>query len=516
MSYLIGLDVGTTGAKALLIESGGDVRASVTVEYPTSMPHPMWAEQDPGDWWRASAAAIARLLAQAGVAGDDVAGVGLTGQMVGLVALDDLDEPVRPCIMWNDQRSGPQVEAITELLGFERLMALTSNPVLPGFVAPKILWVREHEPEAYERIAHVLLPKDYVRLRLTGDHATEVSDASGTSLFDVVHRAWSQEMLDALDIPSEWFPTCYESPEVTGSITPAAAEATGLRPGTPVVGGAGDQPAQAVGSGIVEPGLVSVTSGTSGVVFAATEGPAVHPQGLLHSFCHAAPDAWNLMGVMLAAGGSLRWYRDVLGQAEQQIARLMGRDPYELLTAEAAQAPVGSEGLLFAPYLTGERTPYADPCARGGWIGLTARHDRRHLVRAVIEGVTFGLRDSLELVRGLGVAVEQIRASGGGARSAFWRQVQADVFNTEIVTVNEAEGAAYGAAILAAVGVGVFASVPEACQQLIRVESSVAPIPVHAARYDELYAVYRELYHTLKPHNDRLSALAVKTDEAYT
>jgi len=516
MSYLIGLDVGTTGAKALLIEPDGGVRTSVTKEYPTDMPQPLWAEQDPGDWWRASADAIRCLLRQTGVGGEDVAGVGLTGQMVGLVALDSQGKPVRPCIMWNDQRSGPQCEAITKQLGFERLMALISNPVVPGFVAPKVLWVREHEPEAYRCIAHILLPKDYVRLRLTGDYATEVSDASGTSLFDVVHRRWSQEMLDALDIPSEWFPPCYESPEVTGAITREAAEATGLRAGTPVVGGAGDQPAQAVGSGIVEAGLVSVTTGTSGVVFAATDGPTAHPQGLLHSFCHAAPDAWYLMGVMLAAGGSLRWYRDVLGQAEQEIGKLTARDPYELLTAEAAQAPVGSEGLLFLPYLTGERTPYADPYARGGWIGLTARHDRRHLVRAVLESVTFGLRDSLELVRELGVEVEQIRASGGGARSALWRQIQADIFDTEIVTVNETEGAAYGAAILAAVGVGIFNSVAGACRQLVRVESSVEPIPTHTARYDELYAVYRELYHTLKPHNDRLSALAVKIDEEYT
>ncbi len=477
-----------------------------------SMPRPLWAEQDPHDWWRASARALRALLAQAGVSGDEVVAVGLTGQMVGLVALDERGEPVRPCIMWNDQRSGPQCATITELLGFERLMALTSNPVLPGFVAPKILWVREHEPEVYQRIAHVLLPKDYVRLRLTGDYATEVSDASGTSLFDVVHRKWSHEMLEELGLPLEWFPTCYESPDVTGVLTQEAAEATGLRPGTPVVGGAGDQPAQAVGSGIVEPGLVSVTSGTSGVVFAATDGPTVHPQGLLHAYCHAAQDAWYVMGVMLSAGGSLRWYRDMLGQAEREVSGLIGRDPYELLTAEAAQAPVGSEGLLFLPYLTGERTPYADPYARGGWIGLTARHNRRHLVRAVIEGVTFGLRDSLELVRGLGVKVGQIRASGGGARSSFWRQVQADVFNTEIATVNETEGAAYGAAILAAVGVGVFESVLSACRQLVRVESSLEPDPRRVARYDELYSVYRELYHTLKPYNDRLSVFAVATD----
>lgn len=511
MGYLIGLDVGTSGAKALLIDERGAVRASVTEEYDFSAPRPLWAEKDPRDWWQASITAMRGLLHQAGVRGDEVAAIGLTGQMVGLVALDAAGEPVRPCIMWNDQRSGPQCEAIIRQLGFERVMALTSNPVLPGFVAPKIIWVRENEPQEYRRIAHVLLPKDYIRYCLTGDYATDVSDASGTSLFDVVRRRWSQEMLVALEIPAEWFPRCYESPEITGVISPLAAEATGLRAGTLVVGGAGDQPAQAVGSGIVEPGIVSVTTGTSGVVFTATPGPAVHPQGLLHAYCHAAPASWYLMGVMLAAGGSLRWYRDVIGQAEKIIAGLAGSDPYELLTAEAARAPVGSEGLLFLPYLTGERTPYADPYARGAWLGLTARHDRRHLVRAVLEGVAFGLRDSLELVRGLGVPIEQVRASGGGARSPLWRQIQADVFSSELVTVNEAEGAAYGAAILAAVGVGVYPSVPAACRTLIRVESRTEPIPANVARYEELYQIYHEMYHTLKPLNDRLSAPALNS-----
>ncbi|MHB0859181.1 MAG: xylulokinase [Anaerolineae bacterium] len=509
MTYLIGLDVGTSGAKALLVDESGAVRASVTVEYDYQTPQPLWAEQDPRQWWQASAAAIRGLLHKESVATEEIAAIGLTGQMVGLVALDAAGEPVRPCIMWNDQRSGAQCEAITSMLGFERLMALTSNPVLPGFVAPKVLWVREHEPDAFQRIAHILLPKDYVRFRLTGEYATEVSDASGTSLFDVVHRRWSQEMLDILKIPANWLPRCYESPEVTGTLTSLAAEATGLPAGIPVVGGAGDQPAQAVGSGIVEPGVVSVTTGTSGVVFTATPGPSVHPQGLLHAFCHAMPDAWYLMGVMLSAGGSLRWYRDVLAQAEKSVAWLAGRDPYELLTAEAEQAPVGSEGLLFLPYLSGERTPHVDPYARGAWLGLTTRHDRRHLVRAVLEGVAFGLRDSLELVHGLGAPVQQIRASGGGARSTLWRQIQADVFGTELVTVNETEGAAYGAAILAAVGVGIFPSVACACRALFRVETHTQPVPTHVARYNELYALYRQAYPVLKPLNDGLSRLAV-------
>jgi len=505
MNYVIGLDVGTSGAKALLTDAAGIVKASATEEYSTQMPQHLWAEQDPEDWWLASAGVLRKVLQTSGVSGTDVAGIGLTGQMVGLVALDADGVPVRPCIMWNDQRSGPQCQAITDRIGLERLITWTANPVLPGFVAPKLLWVREHEPDLYKRIAHVLLPKDYIRYRLTGMFATEVSDASGTCLFDVAHRQWSQEMFDALDVPADWLPPCGESPEITGHVTTQAAKATGLRTGTPVVGGAGDQPAQAIGCGIVEPGLISVTTGTSGVVLAATEAPSVHPQGLLHAFCHALPDAWYLMGVMLAAGGSFRWCRNTLGPTKN-ISALDACDPYELLTAEAAQVPVGSEGLIFLPYLTGERTPHVDPFARGAWIGLTARHDRRHLVRSVMEGVTFGLRDSLALIRELGVPVRQIRASGGGARSPLWRQIQADIFGTEIVTVNELEGAAYGAAILAAVGTGMFDSVATACRQLVRVESCIEPIASNVARYQELYDVYRGLYHTLKPVNDRLSA----------
>jgi xylulokinase len=511
VSHLIGLDVGTTGVKAILMDHQGAVLGSATETYPTSMPQPLWAEQEPEDWWLASVEAIRCILQKSCVAGTDVAAVGLTGHMLSLVALDITGQPVRPCIMWNDQRSGPQCEAITDQIGFERLMELTLNPAMPGFLAPKILWIRQNEPDNYARIAHVLLPKDYIRYRLTSGYATEVTDASGTSLFDVRNRCWSREMLDALEIPADWLPQCVESPEVTGTITIQASEVTGLSPGTPVVGGAGDQPAQAVGNGIVEAGQVSVTSGTAGVVFATTDGPAVHPQGLLHGFAHALPETWYLMGVMLSAGGSLRWYRDALGQLEKETGELIARDSYELLTAEAERAPVGSEGLLFLPYLTGERTPYVDPHARGGWVGLTARHDRRHLVRAVLEGVTFGLRDSLEMVRGLGVEVRQVHASGGGARSPLWRQIQADIFGT-VVTISETEEAAYGAAVLASVGAGFFASVPEACRQLVQSESHVEPIPANVVRYNELYEVYRQLYPALKPVNDRLSAIAAQPD----
>jgi xylulokinase len=378
-------------------------------------------------------------------------------------------------------------------------LQLTGNAVLPGFTAPKIVWVRQNEPNVYERAAHILLPKDYVRFCLTGEYATEVSDASGTSLLDVAHRRWSKEMLTALELPADWLPRCTESTEVSGRISASAAQATGLKAGTPVVGGGGDQAAQAVGSGIVKAGVISVTSGTSGVVFAHSETYAAEAQGRLHAFCHAVPGKWHLMGVMLSAGGSFRWLRDSIGDVERATALLTGDDPYDLLTREAALAPVGSEGLLFLPYLTGERTPYPDPQARGAFVGLTLRHGRRHLVRAVLEGVSFGLRDSLELVRGLGVPIEQVRASGGGARSSLWRQIQADVFGAELVLVNVTEGAAYGAALLAGVGAGTFANVAEAVTQTVRVTDRTLPIAGNVKQYQKLYPVYRSLYPALQP-----------------
>ena len=510
MAYLLGIDVGTTGSKSLLINEKGQVIASATVEYPMYTPQPQWAEQNPEDWWQATAESIRQVLAQSGANASQVAGIGLTGQMHGLVLLNKNGTVLRPCIMWNDQRTGPQCAWITDKVGSKRVLQLTGNPVLPGFTAPKIIWVREHEPQVYEQAAKVLLPKDYIRYRLTGEFATEVSDASGTSLFDVGQRRWSQEMLEALDIPAEWLPECYESPVVSGRISRAVAEITGLQAGTPVVGGGGDQAAQAVGSGIIESGLVSVTVGTSGVVFASTDEFTVEPEGRLHAFCHAVPNKWHLMGVMLSAGGSFRWYRDALGQTEKEVASLIGKDPYELLTAEAARAPAGSEGLIFLPYLTGERTPYPDPNARGVFMGLTLRHDKAHLVRAVLEGVAYGLRDSLELMRDLGVEISQIRASGGGARSDLWRQILADVFDTELVVINVTEGAAYGAALLAGVGVGVYKDVTEACQQTIEVVQHTEPAKKNAALYQEFYLVYRTLYGALKPSFDRVSQIVTQ------
>jgi len=496
--YLLGIDVGTTGSKALLVDASGFVKASVTTEYPMFTPQPLWAEQSPAEWWAATATSIQRVLNVGGVKASQVAGVGLTGQMHGLVLLDAQGQVLRPCIMWNDQRTAAECAAITRQVGPENVLRLTGNPVLPGFTAPKIVWVREHEPEVYARVAKVLLPKDYARYRLTGGFFSEVSDASGTSLFDVGRRQWSADMLQALDVPRAWLPEVTESPVVSARVSAAAAKETGLLEGTPVAGGGGDQAAQAVGTGIIREGVVSATLGTSGVVFAASDTYRVEPEGKLHAFCHAVPGMWHLMGVMLSAAGSFRWYRDALGELERRRAEESGRDAYDLLTEAAAQVPPGCEGLLFLPYLTGERTPYPDPNARGVFFGLTLRHGKAHLTRAVLEGVTYGLRDSLELMRALGLRIEQVRASGGGARSPLWRQMLADVFNTEIVTVNVTEGAAFGAALLAGVGAGVYGSVAEACERAIQVTGRTQPGPAVTV-YSDYYPRYRALYPALAP-----------------
>jgi xylulokinase len=498
MTYLLGIDVGTTGSKALLVEADGAVKASATTEYPMFTPQPLWAEQNPSDWWAATSTSIRQVLQSSGVQASQVAGVGLTGQMHGLVLLDAQGEVLRPCIMWNDQRTAAQCAAITREVGAQNVLRLTGNPVLPGFTAPKIVWVREHEAEVYARVAKALLPKDYARYRLTGGFFSEVSDASGTSMFDVGRRQWSADMLQALGVPRQWLPEVTESPVVSARVSAAAAKETGLLEGTPVAGGGGDQAAQAVGTGIIREGVVSATLGTSGVVFAASDTYRVEPEGKLHAFCHAVPGMWHLMGVMLSAAGSFRWYRDALGEPERIRAEESGRDAYDLLTEAAAQVPPGCEGLLFLPYLTGERTPYPDPNARGVFFGLTLRHAKAHLTRAVLEGVTFGLRDSLELMRALGLRIEQVRASGGGARSPLWRQMLADVFDTEIVTVNVTEGAAFGAALLAGVGAGVYGSVAEACERTIQVTVRTQPGPA-APVYADYYPRYRALYPALAP-----------------
>jgi xylulokinase len=508
-AYLLGIDVGTTGSKALLVDASGVVKASATTEYPMYTPHPLWAEQDPADWWDATVTSIRQVLGQSGARPDQVSGVGLTGQMHGLVLLDASGEVLRPCIMWNDQRTAAQCAAITEKVGLKNVLKFTGNQMLPGFTAPKVVWVREQEPEVYAQAAKVLLPKDYVRYRLTGGFFSEVSGASGTSLFDVGRRRWSEDILEALEIPRGWLPEVTESPVVSARVGADVAGVTGLLAGTPVVGGAGDQAAQAVGTGIVAEGVVSATLGTSGVVFAASDTYRMEPDGRLQAYCHAVPGMWHLMGVMLSAAGSFRWYRDALGDLERTQAEKSGRDAYDLLTESAATVPAGCEGLVFLPYLTGERMPYSDPNARGVFFGLSLRHGKAHMTRAVVEGVTYGMCDLLELMRALGLSIEQVRASGGGARSPLWRQILADVFDTEIVTVNVTEGAAYGAALLAGVGAGVYGSVPEACEAAVKLTGRAEPGPA-APVYADYYPRYRALYPALAPEFEAMAEVVSK------
>jgi xylulokinase len=498
MTYLLGIDIGTSGTKAILIDETGHVLARATQEYPLYSPRPLWSEQNPADWWTATCGTIRNVLQQSGVDPQEIGGMGLSGQMHGAVFLDAHNNVIRPAILWNDQRTQAECEWIMQAIGREKVVELTCNPVLTGFTAPKIVWLRNNEPDAFGQVRKVLLPKDYIRLMLTGEYATEVSDASGTSLFNVPKRTWSEEMLDGCGIPRDWMPPAYESPEVSGHVSAEAARLTGLAEGMPVVGGGGDQAAGAVGNGIVESGIVSSTVGTSGVVFAFSDRPTVDPGLRLHTFCHAVPGKWHIMGVMLSAGGSLQWYRDTFCQPEKVVASALGKDPYELIAAEAEQAPVGSEGLLFLPYLTGERTPYPDPNARGVFFGITRRSDRAHFARAILEGVAYGLRDSFEIMRAMQVPIAQVRASGGGARSPLWRQIQADVTGYPHVTINVDEGPAMGVALLAGVGAGIYPSVEEACRRVISVEKRTEPCTLNHAAYERFYAVYRRLYAHLK------------------
>jgi xylulokinase len=498
MNLFLGIDLSTTGAKALLIDEAGAVVASTTTPLGVSNPRPLWSEQEPGDWWQAVTESIRSALAQANASGTDIKAIGLTGQMHGLVLLDERGDVLRPAILWNDQRCGEECDEIRARVGRERLIQITGNDALTGFTAPKILWVERHEPEIHRRARHVLLPKDYVRYRLTGGFAMDKADGSGTILFDLEKRNWSPEILDALNIPREWMPETFEGPEVTGEVTIDAAKETGLRAGTPVVAGGGDQAAGAIGVGAVRPGILALTLGTSGVVFAATESPLIEPQGRLHAFCHALPSRWHLMGVMLSAAGSLQWYRDTLAP---QLS-------FEELVAEAAQIPAGSEGLLFLPYLSGERTPHPDPLARAAWVGLTVRHRRGHLTRALLEGVAFGLKDGFSLMQSAGLgAIDQVRVSGGGAKSVLWRKILADVLGAELVTVNTTEGAAYGAALLAGVAAGTWPDVESACAQTIRVMQRVAPQATNTSIYSRMYQQYSSLYLALRDVSHALSEI---------
>lgn len=488
MNFL-GIDIGTGGSRAVLIDFQGAVVASATVEHaPFASPEIGWAEQDPHDWRRASVEAIRQVLTNEKVKADEIGAIGLSGQMHGAVFLDERGEVLRPAIIWCDQRTDRQCRKLTEQIGATKLIELLSNPALPNFTLPKMLWVRENEPEIWNQTRSVLLPKDYVRFRLTGDKATDVADASGTLLLDVQNRRWSSEMLAAVEMSESLLPTLYESAEITGTISAECAAETGLKKGTLVVAGAGDNAAGVIGMGIVRVGAVSVTIGTSGVVFAVTDRPSIDLRGRIHTFCHAVPHRWHVTGVTQAAGLSLRWFRDNFSAGES----------YDDLVEEAAKISVGADDLLWTPYLMGERTPHIDPLVRASLIGLTASHTKAHVVRAILEGVAFSLRDSIEIFKELNIPVEAIRLGGGGARSPLWRQIQADVYASSVESVESEEGAAYGAALLAGVGAGAWQTVDEACHKAVRVAEKIEPNNQSVEILNRRYRAYQAVYPSLR------------------
>jgi len=508
MSYFLGIDVGTSGTKTLAINPEGKILADALVTYPCYVPKPLWSEQDPDDWWQATVKSVRMVLKKAGLKKSDVKAIGLSGQMHGSVFLDKADRVIRRAILWNDQRTSAECEEIERRAGGrKKLIQMVANPALTGFTAPKILWLRNHEPRHFDKLRKVLLPKDEIRRRMTGEYATEVSDASGMLLLDVAKRRWSTELLSALELDSDMLARCCESEEVTGRLTPEAAKQLGLATDCVVVGGAGDCAAGAVGNGIVNRGVLSTSIGTSGVMFVYSDEVKIDPEGRIHTFCHAVRGKWHMMGVNLSAGGSLQWFRNELCKADMAKAKRSKTEVYDLLTEEAKAAPPGSQGLFFLPYLSGERTPHADPDARGCFIGLTLAHTRGHLLRAVMEGVTYSMRDSLAIIEALGVPVRQIRASGGGSRSPFWRQIQADVFGRKVVTINTEEGPAYGVALLAAVGAGAFKNIQEACAATIRVEKETAADRRTKQVYDRAFPVYQQLYRSLKTDFKAIAAL---------
>ena len=498
MAYLIGVDLGTSGTKTVLFDENGTVIASKTIEYPLYTPHNGWAEQDPNDWWHAACGGMKSVMEQSGIKAHDVKGIGISGQMHGLVMLDKAGNVLRKSIIWCDLRTAKECVEITEKVGAKRLIEITANPALTGFTASKIMWVKNNEPEVYGKCAHILLPKDYVRYMLTGEFATEVSDASGMQLLDVPNRCWSEEVLSKLGIDKSLLAKVYESPEVTGKLTKKADELTGVAEGTPVVGGAGDNAAAAVGTGTVVDGKAFVTIGTSGVVFAHTSKLSIDPNGRVHTFCCAVPNAWHVMGVTQAAGFSLKWFRDNFCHEEMITADGMGKDPYYLMDKQAERIPIGAERLLYLPYLNGERTPHLDPDARGVFFGLSAMHTRQHMLRAVMEGVTYSQRDSVEVLRGMGVNISEMLACGGGGSSPLWRQMLADTFNCPVKTVVSKEGPALGVAILAGVGTGIYKSVEEGCKAVIKLNPAQDPIAENVPQYEKYYEMYTKIYPALK------------------
>ena len=507
MAYLIGVDLGTSGTKTVLFAEDGSVVASCTIEYPLYQPQNGWAEQDPLDWWNAVCGTTKAVIAKAGISASEIKGVGLSGQMHGLVMLDKSGNVLRKSIIWCDQRTAKECDEITQKVGAENLIKITANPALTGFTASKIMWVKNNEPEIYEKCAHILLPKDFIRYKLTGEFATEVSDASGMQLLDVPNRKWSEQVLDALQIDKALLGKVYESPEITGKITKAASDLSGLAEGTVVVGGAGDNAAAAVGTGTVLDGKAFTTIGTSGVVFAHTSKLSIDPKGRVHTFCCAVPGAWHVMGVTQGAGLSLKWFRDNFCHEEMIAAAGMKKDPYFLMDKQAEEIPIGSDRLLYLPYLMGERTPHLDPNCRGVFFGLSAMHTRQHLLRAVMEGVTFSQRDSVEVLREMGVSINEMLACGGGGSSALWRQMLADVYGCPVKTVVSKEGPALGVAILAGAGTGVYSSVQDGCAAVIKTNPPQNPISQNSAEYEKFYNVYRALYPALKNNFSELARL---------
>ncbi|WP_070000572.1 xylulokinase [Cellulosilyticum sp. I15G10I2] len=498
MAYLLGIDIGTSGTKTVLFDNAGNAVASSTKEYPLYQPQIGWAEQDPLDWWHAVCETIKEVIYKKNIMPQDIKGIGLSGQMHGLVMLDKEGNVIRKSIIWCDQRTEKECTEITQRVGAERLMQITANPALTGFTASKILWVRNNEPDNYEKCRKILLPKDYIRYMLTGEFATEVSDASGMQLLDISERKWSSEVLEKLEIPREYLADVYESVVVTGKVNKKAAQATGLMIDTPVVGGAGDQAAGGIGNGIIKEGLVSTMIGTSGVVFAHLDRPMIDSAGRVHTFCHAVPGAWHVMGVTQGAGLSLKWFRDNFCIGEMGVAKFMNIDPYVLMTKQAECSPAGSRGIIYLPYLMGERSPHLNPKAKGVFFGITASHTKNDMLRAVLEGVSYSLADCMDIIKGMGITPNQVMASGGGGKSKLWRQIQADMFNSTICTNKSSEGGALGVALLAGVGAGIYKNINEACEIAINVEAEQNPIEMNVQTYSKYHKLYQKLYIDLK------------------